>query len=102
MRVDALPLAASGDRGGVSGCCYLGKPLSLVSRPRIIAMMLNIAQQLITAVTQSVVNNLNSYAVTAGGVVYTCTIANTTVQEKSANVATGTTTGFTTIWVIAA
>lgn len=58
--------------------------------------------QLITAVTPSVVNGLNSYAVTAGGIVYTCTAANTTVQEKSANVANGTTTGFTTIWVIGA
>lgn len=58
---------------------------------------------LITAVSgPTVVNNLNSYQVTAGGVVYTCTAANTVIQEKSANVANGVTTGFTSIWVLSA
>lgn len=58
--------------------------------------------QLITAITPSVVNGLNSYAVTAGGIVYTCTAANTVVQEKNINVPSGTTTGFRTIWVLGA
>lgn len=58
--------------------------------------------KLITAVSASVVNGLNSYAVTAGGIVYTCTVANTTIQEKSANVPNGTTTGFVSTWVLGA
>ncbi len=62
----------------------------------------NSTPKLITAVTPSVVNGLNSYAVTAGGVVYTCTAANTTIQEKTINVPNGTTTGFVSTWVLGA
>lgn len=40
---------------------------------------------LITAVTPSTVNGQKSYAVTAGGIVYTCGIANCTIREKLAN-----------------
>lgn len=58
--------------------------------------------QKITAVSVSTVNNMKSYAVTAGGKVYTCTEANTTIQEKSANVPNGTTTGFVSTWVLGA
>ena len=59
--------------------------------------------QLITAVTgPTVVNNMDSYQVTAGGVVYTCTAANTTALEKSANVPNGTTTGYVTTYVLGA
>lgn len=58
---------------------------------------------LITAVSgPTTVNNMNSYQVTAGGVVYTCTEANTTAQEKTINVPKGTTTGFVTTWVLGA
>lgn len=57
--------------------------------------------QLITNVVKSVVNNMNSYAVTAGGIVYTCTAANTTIQEKSANIATGS-VGSVDTWVLGA
>lgn len=57
---------------------------------------------LITNVVTSTVNGQNSYAVTAGGVVYTCTYANTVIQEKSANVPNGTTTGFVSTWVLSA
>lgn len=57
---------------------------------------------LITAVTPSTVNGQKSYAVTAGGVVYTCTYANTVVLEKSANQPNGTTTGFVSTWVLSA
>lgn len=56
---------------------------------------------LITAVTKSVVNNMNSYAVTAGGIVYTCTAANTTIQEKTVNIASGS-TGSVDTWVLGA
>lgn len=59
------------------------------------------APQLITAVTTTTVNNMKSYAVTAGGVVYTCTAANTTIQEKSVNVASGS-AGSVDIWVLGA
>jgi hypothetical protein len=58
--------------------------------------------KLITAVSVSTVNNMKSYAVTAGGVVYTCTAANTTIQEKSANVPSAATTGFVSTWVLGA
>jgi hypothetical protein len=37
---------------------------------------------LITNVTSSTVNGQTSYAVTAGGKVYTCTVANCTIREK--------------------
>ena len=58
---------------------------------------------LITAVSgPTVVNNLDSYQVTAGGVVYTCTAANTTVLEKNINVPNNNTTGFVTTWVLGA
>lgn len=41
---------------------------------------------LITAVAApTVVAGINSYQVTAGGKVYTCTIANTTIEEKLLN-----------------
>ena len=40
---------------------------------------------LVTAVSASVVNQQNSYAVTAGGVVYTVTASNTVIRERSAN-----------------
>lgn len=62
----------------------------------------NSTPKLITAVTASVVNGQKSYAVTAGGVVYTCNYANTVIQEKSANVPNGTTTGFVSTWVLSA
>ena len=62
----------------------------------------NSAPLLISAVTPSTVGGQNSYAVTAGGVVYTCTYANTVVLEKTANVPNGTTTGFVTTWVLGA
>lgn len=62
----------------------------------------NSAPVLITNVTPSTVNGQKSYAVTAGGVVYTCTYANTVVQEKNANVPNGNTTGFVTTWVLSA
>lgn len=59
--------------------------------------------QLITNVSgPTVVDGMDSYDVTAGGVVYTCTAANTTIQEKSANVPNGTTTGFVSTWVLGA
>lgn len=59
--------------------------------------------QLITAVSgPTTVNNMNSYQVTAGGKVYTCTEANTTIQEKTINVPNGTTTGFVSTWVLGA
>lgn len=57
---------------------------------------------LITAVSVSVVNNINTYIVTAGGNNYTCTAANTVIQEKSANVPNGNTTGFVSTWVLGA
>lgn len=57
--------------------------------------------QLVTNVVASTVNNMKSYAVTAGGVVYTCTAANTTIQEKSVNIASGS-TGSVDIWVLGA
>lgn len=80
-------------------------PLSIKVNDYLVVGFTNNAKttpQLITAVTPSVVNGLNSYAVTAGGIVYTCTAANTTIQEKSANVPNGTTTGFTSVWVLGA
>jgi len=58
--------------------------------------------QLITGVSVSTVNNMKSYQVTAGGVTYTCTEANCTIQEKTANVPNGTTTGFVSTWVLGA
>lgn len=62
----------------------------------------NSSPLLITAVTKSVVNNMNSYAVTAGGKSFTCTEANCTIQEKTINVPNGTTTGFVSTWVLGA
>ena len=63
----------------------------------------NKTPQLITGVSgPTTVNNMKSYQVTAGGVTYTCTEANTTVQEKTINVPSGTTTGFVTTWVLGA
>ena len=62
----------------------------------------NTTPLLISAVTPSVVNGLNSYAVTAGGKSFTCTAANTVPQEKTINVPNGTTTGFVTTWVLGA
>lgn len=58
---------------------------------------------LITAVSgPTTVNGMDSYQVTAGGNVYTCTAANTVPQEKTINVPNGTTTGFVTTWVLGA
>lgn len=58
---------------------------------------------LITNVVTSVVNGQNSYAVTAGGNVYTCTLANCTIQEKSVNVPAGTgSVGSVDTWVLGA
>ena len=57
--------------------------------------------QLITNVVASTVNNMKSYAVTAGGIVYTCTAANTTIQEKTVNVASGS-AGSVDTWVLGA
>lgn len=62
----------------------------------------NSSPVLITSVTPSTVNGQKSYAVTAGGVVYTCNYGNTVVQEKSANAVNGATTGFVTTWVLSA
>lgn len=61
----------------------------------------NSAPLLITNVVKSVVNNMNSYAVTAGGNVYTCTAANCTIQEKTVNIASGS-TGSVDTWVLGA
>ncbi len=58
---------------------------------------------LITAVSgPTTVNNMSSYQVTAGGNVYTCTAANTTVLEKTINVPNSNATGFVTTWVLGA
>ncbi len=58
--------------------------------------------QLVTAVTPSVVNNMNSYAVTAGGVVYTCTAANTTKREQTTPDTSAANTPVKEYWVLGA
>lgn len=80
-------------------------PLSIKVNDFLIAGFANNANTtplLITAVSLSVVNNIDTYAVTAGGKSFTCTAANTTIQEKTINVPNANTTGFVSTWVLGA
>lgn len=81
-------------------------PLSIKVNDFLVLGFVNNANKtpvLITAVSgPTTVNNMATYNVTAGGVVYVCNAANTIIQEKSANVANGVTTGFKSIWVLSA